>query len=70
MTTHGAFDSEALNLMRAMLDQAWADLPTERRTHETRERIALAVVSLATRWERDPAELGLDRRTKLSLGVD
>jgi len=67
---HGVFDSEALNLMQAMLDQAWSDLPPDLRTAETRERIAQAVVSLAMRWERDPAELGLDKRTKLSLGVD
>jgi hypothetical protein len=70
VTTNGVFDSEALNLMQATLDQAWADLPPDRRTAEARERIAHAVVSLAMWWERDPADFGLDRRTKLSLGVE
>jgi len=27
-------------------------------------------VILATQWERDPANLDLDERTKISLGVD
>src|ERR1700692_4421476 len=51
----GGFDSEALSLMQAMLDQAWADLPPDRQTPEPRERIAQAVVMLAIHWERDPA---------------
>ena len=37
---------------------------------KTRERIAQAVVMLATQWERDPADLGLAERIKVSLGVD
>jgi hypothetical protein len=68
----GVFDTEALNLMQAMLDQAWADLPPDRQTPETRERIAQAVVSLAMQWERDPAQpgaLGEAERTKIGLGV-
>jgi hypothetical protein len=70
--THGVFDSEALNLMQAMLDQAWMDLSPDRRTAETRERIAQAVVRLAMQWERDPVDLGsvgVAERTKIALGV-
>jgi hypothetical protein len=73
VTTHGVFDSEALNLMQAMLDQVWSELPSDRRTAETRERIAQAVVALAMQWERDPTDLGtvsLAERTKIALGVD
>jgi hypothetical protein len=73
MVAHGVFDSEALGLMQAMVDQAWADLPPERRTAEARERIAQAVVSLATQWERYPADLGavsLAERARILLGVD
>ena len=69
----GEFNSEALSLMQAMLDQAWADLPPDRQTPETRERIAQAVVMLAIHWERDPARpgaLGEAERTKIALGVD
>jgi hypothetical protein len=73
MIAHGVFDSEALRLMQAILDQAWADLPPERRTAETRERIAKAVVSLATHWERDPAQpaaVSPAERARILLGVE
>ena len=69
----GVFDSEALSLMQAMFDQAWADLPPDRQTPETRERIAQAVVMIAINWERDPARpgaLGKAERTKIALGID
>jgi hypothetical protein len=39
-------DSEALNLMQAAVEQAWMALPADRRTPETRERIAQAVHQL------------------------
>ena len=47
--------------MRAALDQAWEALPLDQRTAETRERIAQAVVNLATQWERDTVQLGAVR---------
>lgn len=53
MIAHGVFDSEAVSLMRAVLDQAWAALPSDQQTAETRERIAQAVVFLATHCEQD-----------------
>jgi hypothetical protein len=66
------FDSMALNLMQAALDQAWAALPPYQQTAETRERIAQAVVSLAMQWERDSADVGavsLAERAQISRGV-
>jgi len=59
--------------MQAALDQAWAALPSDQQTAEARERIAQAVVTLATQWERDPARWGAvspAERASLSLGVD
>ena len=73
MVAHGLFDSEALRLMHAALDEAWAALPPDQQTAEARVRIAQAVVALATQWERDPARLGAvspAERASLSLGVD
>jgi hypothetical protein len=73
MVVHGVFDSEALSLMQAELEHAWAALPPDRQTAETRERIAQAVVRLAMLWERDPAQPGAvspAERAKISLGVD
>jgi len=66
----GVFDSEAL---QAALEHVWAALPPERQTTETRDRIAQAVVSLATHWKRDPAQpaaVSLAERIKISLGGD
>jgi hypothetical protein len=73
MVAHGVFDSEALSLMQTALDHAWAALPPDRRTVEARERIAQAVVGLATQWERDPVQpgaVGPAERAKISHGVD
>jgi hypothetical protein len=69
MTAHGVFDSEALSLMQAALEHAWAALPPDRQTADARERVAQAVVILATHGERNPADLGLAERTRISLGV-
>jgi len=70
MVAHGVFDSEALSVMQAALDEAWVALAPNRRTSETRERIAQAVVRLAMQWEREPADFGLGQRAKISLDVD
>ena len=73
MIDHGVFDSEALNLMRTALDHAWEALPPNQQSAQTRERLAQAVVALATQWERDPERLGAvspAERASLSLGVD
>jgi hypothetical protein len=67
---HGVFDSEALSLMQAALERAWAALLPDQQTAETRERIARAVVNLAMQWERDPADLGLAERPQISISVD
>jgi len=70
---YGVFDSEALSLMRTALDHAWQALPPDRQTAETRERLAQAVVTLATQWERDPLQPGAvssAERAKISLGIE
>ncbi len=72
MRPHGVFNSEALSLMQVALDQAWAALPPDQRTSESRERIAQAVVRLAAQWERDSASLGgvsRAERVRISMGV-
>jgi hypothetical protein len=59
MVAHGVFDSEALSLMQAALDQAWAALPPDQQTAETRERIAQAVLMLAKQWSATKASRAL-----------
>jgi len=73
MVAHGVFDSEALSLMQAALEQAWAALPPDQQTAEARERIAHAIVWLATNWERDPVQPGTispAERARMSLSVN
>jgi hypothetical protein len=75
MVEYGVFNPEALRLMHAATDQAFAALPPEARTAETRERIARAVVRLATRRSgiRGPADfaaVSLAERASISLGVN
>jgi hypothetical protein len=69
----GVFDSEALGLMQAALEHAWAALPPDQQNAETRERIAQAVVRLAMHWERDPVQPGAispAERARISLSVN
>jgi hypothetical protein len=73
LVAHGEFDSEALGLMQVALEHAWAALPPDQRTAETRERIAQAVVKLAMHWERDPMQPGAispAERARISLSVN
>ena len=74
MVAHEVFDSESLNLMQAAVEQAWIALPPDRRTPETRVRIAQAVFGLATLWDSDDAEQmgskSLAEHTRRVLGVE
>jgi hypothetical protein len=69
----GVFDSEALKLMQAALDESWEALSPDQQTPENRERIAQAVVTLAMHWERDPVQPGAispAERDRISLSVN
>ena len=58
--------------MWAALDQSWAALPPEQQTAEYRERIAEAIMGMAKRWGRDPAQVGAvspAERAQISRGV-
>jgi hypothetical protein len=73
MSAQGVFDSEALSLMRAALDHAWAALPPDQQTAESRKRIAQAILMLAMEWEGDlaqPGAVSLAERMKISFDVD
>jgi hypothetical protein len=69
----GIFDSESLNLMQVTLEHALAALPPEQRTFETRERVAKAILNLATQREYDqdePGALSIAERMRIYLGVE
>jgi hypothetical protein len=57
MIPFATFDSEALGFLQAAVDQAWRSLPSHRRTLETKERMAKAVLRSAAQGERDPVRL-------------
>jgi hypothetical protein len=49
----GWFDPEAIDLLQAALDEAWASLPASRRPYTSREDVARWVLESVTRGERD-----------------
>lgn len=53
----GSFDPEAIDLLQAALDEAWASLPPSRRVYTSRSDVARQVLELATRGERARAQL-------------
>ena len=74
MIAYGVFDSEALNLMQVAFEQTLAALPPDQQTAEVQERIAQAVVNLATATQRESESAQMDamslaERTKRVLSV-
>jgi hypothetical protein len=46
--------------MCAALDRAWSSLPPDRQTPESKSTLAIAILGLATRGERDSVRLSRD----------
>jgi hypothetical protein len=57
MIPFATFDSEALTFLQAALEHAWRSLPSDRRTPQSKDRMAKAVMRSAAQGERDPARL-------------
>ncbi len=55
--TNGPFDPETLALLKAVFEEACAQVPPHRRTHEMRSALAVCILKHAARGERDPARL-------------
>ena len=53
----GSFDPEAIELMQAVLDEAWASFLPTRRARTSRDIVAGRVLDLVARGERDRARL-------------
>ena len=54
MTLH---DSDTVTLLRDILEDAWEGLTFEQRTQTPKSEIALRILRLAQRGERDPMRL-------------
>jgi hypothetical protein len=53
----GTFDPETIELMRSVLDAAWASLLPEQQASVSRTLLAERILRAAARGERDPARL-------------
>jgi hypothetical protein len=53
----GAYDPETLNTLRAVLDEAWSSLSSEQQARISKSEMALRILRLAQRGERDPGKL-------------
>jgi hypothetical protein len=51
------FDPETIDLMRSVLDAAWASLQLEQQASVSRTLLAERILRAAQRGERDPARL-------------
>ncbi len=52
-----AYDPETAVLLREVLDDAWRNLPPEQRVRTQKSDLALRILRLANRGERDPVKL-------------
>ncbi|HEY3744468.1 MAG TPA: hypothetical protein VGL53_31710, partial [Bryobacteraceae bacterium] len=57
MIPFASFDSDALNVLQAAVDNALRLLPPDRQTPQIKDRMARAVIRLAVQGERDPIRL-------------
>ena len=53
----GAFDPETIELLRDVLDDAWASLRPEEQALSSRSMVAASILKLAATGERDPSRL-------------
>jgi hypothetical protein len=51
------YDSETVMLLRGVLDDAWERLTFEQRAQTQKSEVALRILQLAQRGERDPMRL-------------
>jgi hypothetical protein len=57
MSITGAYDPETVELLRAVLDQAWADLQPQHKVQISKSRMAQCILRHAAAGERHPGRL-------------
>jgi hypothetical protein len=65
----GSFDPEAVALLRQVLEEAWERLTPEQRARTSKSEVALRVLRLARRGERDPIRLRAGAITGIVSGT-
>jgi hypothetical protein len=73
--TDRTYDPETITILRAALDDAWASMSASQQALTTRSALAVRLLSLAARGERDPVRLrahalGVVDTEGLQLGYD
>jgi len=61
----GAYDPETVTLLRAVLDEAWANLLPAQKARTSKSDLAERILEVAAQGERDPIRL----RTHAVTGV-
>jgi hypothetical protein len=56
-TQEKVYQPETIVVMRQALDEAWAALSSDERQRTSKTELALRILELATRGERDPRRL-------------
>jgi hypothetical protein len=69
MTNPGSYDSETVTLLRNVLDDAWEGLTFEQRAQTQKSDVALRILRLARRGERDPMRLRAGAMRVQELGM-
>jgi hypothetical protein len=69
MTSPGSYDSETLTVLRAILEDAWERLTFEQRSRTQKSEVALRILRLARRGERDPMRLRAGAMGAQELGM-
>ena len=55
--SEGTYDPATLSLLRSVLDSAWDELDPEQRALTSKSAVAVRILRLAQRGERDPVKL-------------
>jgi hypothetical protein len=61
----GAYDPETVNLLREVLDETWEELSPKQKARTQKSDIALRILRLAMRGERDPVRLRIGAVTEI-----
>jgi hypothetical protein len=66
----GSYDPETIVLLREVLDSAWRSLSPEQRIRTQKSDLALRILRLAHRGERDPVKLRVGAVTAVVFNQD
>ena len=66
----GSYDLNTIDLLKSVLEEAWAKLSPEEQACMSRSMLAERILILAARGERDPLRLRIGAVTSISHEID